>query len=172
MQYSIESLQSKNIQTFYPLFRTVLTTEFPGYDPAVIRFLLEKMYSPRALAYWVDRKEKTILTATVNESTGEHMVGFAVVDMPYGGVSFCRWLGVLPIYQRKGAGSALIAAWEEEARNQRAHKMEVAGQPEAKKFYEKKGFTLEGMRKRSYFGIDQYLFGKVIGEPDISTMTK
>jgi GNAT superfamily N-acetyltransferase len=90
------------------------------------------------------------------------IVGFAVVDEPYGGVSLLRWLGVRKEFQKHGIGSALIHNWIDLARQQHCHKAEVAAQPEAKEFYAKMGLELEGHRKKSYFGIDQYIFGKVL----------
>ncbi len=84
----------------------------------------------------------------------------------------CRWLGVKKEYQKQGIGHQLIEAWIGLAKKQGCHKIEVASQPEAKGFYEKAGLTLEGKRISSYFGIDQYLFGKVIGQQNDSAMTK
>ncbi|MDP4011044.1 MAG: GNAT family N-acetyltransferase, partial [Candidatus Roizmanbacteria bacterium] len=142
--------------------------EFPGYTPQVVQYLLNRIYTREAFKYWIKRKEKIIIGAYEKDS----VVGFAVIDAPYGGVSFCRWLGVLKKHQHKGFGTALIQKWNELALESKAHKMEVAGQPEAKVFYEKMGFHLEGFRKKSYFGIDQHLFGKVLGSPDVTVMTK
>lgn len=146
----------------------MLKSEFPGYTPEVVDYLLNKIYTTDTLKYWAQRKEKIIFGAYEKDS----IVGFAVIDSPYGGVSFCRWLGVLKTHQHTGFGTALIQKWHDLARESNAHKMEVAGQPEAKEFYEKMGFQLEGLRKASYFGIDQYLFGKVIGSPNVAVMTK
>ena len=165
---SIHALSSQDIDQFYPVFTSVLNTEFPGYTREVIYYLFNRIYTRDTLKFWVQRKEKIIIGAFENDS----IVGFAVIDSPYGGVSFCRWLGVFKDHQRKGIGTSLIQKWEVLARESKAHKMEVAGQPEAKKFYEKMGFDLEGMRKKSYFGIDQYLFGKILAEPNAENMTR
>jgi len=165
---SVKTLSPQDIDLFYPIFSSVLTSEFPGYTPAVVRYLLDRIYTKETLRYWAQRKEKIIFGAYEKDS----IVGFAVIDSPYGGVSFCRWLGVLKIHQHKGFGTALIQKWNDLARESKAHKMEVAGQPEAKDFYEKMGFQLEGLRKASYFGIDQYLFGKILAKPNSENMTK
>jgi GNAT superfamily N-acetyltransferase len=79
-----------------------------------------------------------------------------------GGVSLLRWLGVKRTHQKKGLGRQLITAWLKLATDQGCHKAEVAAQPEAKEFYAKVGLNLEGHRIKSYFGIDQYIFGKVL----------
>jgi len=165
---SIKVLLPQNIDQFYPIFSSVLTSEFPGYTSKVVSYLLNRLYTKETLKYWVQRKEKIIFGAYEKDS----IIGFAVIDSTYGGVSFCRWLGVLKKYQHKGYGSALIHAWKGYAVRHKAHKIEVAGQSEAKTFYEKMGFDLEGFRKKSYFGIEQLLFGKIIGEPNSENMTR
>ncbi len=164
----IQIQSSHDLDLFYPIFSSVLTSEFPGYTSEVVRYLLDRIYTKETLKYWVQRKEKIIFGAYEKDS----VVGFAVIDAPYGGVSFCRWLGVLKKYQHKGFGTALIQKWNELALESKAHKMEVAGLPTAKVFYEKMGLNLEGLRKASYFGIDQYLFGKIIGVPNSENMTR
>ena len=164
----LSQLPSQQIDQFYLVYSHILKTQFPGYAPEVIDFLLNRMYSPINLRMWVQRGDKIILVAKEEET----IVGFAMIDALYGGVSFCRWLGVMHEYQHKGIGTQLIYEWERIARVQNAHKMEVAGQPTAKEFYVKRGLDLEGFRKASYFGIDQHLFGKVLGSPNVAVMTK
>jgi len=165
---SVRSLSTNDIEEFYPVFSSVLQTEFPGYAPTIVKYLLTRIYTAPTFKFWLQREEKCILGAYHNNQ----IIGFAVIDSPYGGVSLCRWLGVQRDYQRKGYGTALIRAWNESAMTQKTHKMEVAGQPKSKEFYEKMGFAHEGLRKKSYFGIDQYLFGKVIAEPNAVNMTQ
>lgn len=168
MNYSIQKLDQNNVDKFYLTFRDILSSEFPGYTPKVITYLLKKIYSLYAYEYWIRNTLKTVLIAKINNE----IVGFADIDNPYGGVSLLRWLGVKKEYQRAGIGSSLINAWEDLARKQHAHKMEVAAQPEAKEFYAKMGLKLEGMREKSFFGINQYIFGKVLSEPSDEGMTK
>lgn len=162
----IDHLQEKDVRKFWILFKEVLNESFPGYSNEIINYFTEKIYTPRMYQYWVQQKNKTILAAWNNED----IVGFAVIDSPYGGVSLCRWLGVKKEYQKKGIGTALIKVWQKIAQEQGCHKIEVAAQPTARLFYEKAGLLLEGKRESSYFGIDQYLFGKVIGSPNNKVM--
>lgn len=167
MEYIISQLTISQVSTFYPLFYEILNSEFPGYTPTVLNYLLNKIYTQTNFYYWVEQNQKTILVASCNNE----FVGFAVIDNPYGGVSLLRWLGVAKEHQRKGIGKKFITTWQEIATKQGAHKIEVAAQPEAKEFYAKVGLTLEGKRARSYFGINQYIYGKVIGDPNDRVMT-
>lgn len=161
MKVTVSPLPSREVDLFFPVFAQVLQTEFPQYTKNVVRYFLEKIYSRINFIYWLDNRLKTIFIA--RDETGK-IIGFAIVDEPYGGVSLCRWLGVLREHQRKGAGRALMEAWTKLAVSQGCHKVELAAQPDAKVFYEKIGLELEGYRKLSYFGCDQYSFGKVIGK--------
>lgn len=168
MEVTIEELQPSEVHSFWPLYAEVLRTQFPGYTPSVILYFLNKIYTPESFIYWLTHHMKTIFTA----KTGDTMVGFAVIDEPYGGVSFCRWLGIRQEFQRKGIGTKLIKRWIELAKLTQCHKVEVAAQPEARVFYKKAGLKEEGRRDLSYFGIDQYIFGLIIGKPDSAAMTR
>ena len=158
MDYQITLLTLSDLHPFWLLFKEVLETEFPGYSKDTVSNFLNKLYTEASYRYYLENDLKSILVARDN---GE-MIGFAVIDEPYGGVSLLRWLGVKKQYQKKGIGKQLIRVWLETAVKQGCHKAEVAAQPEAKEFYAKSGLELEGYRKQSYFGIDQYLFGKAL----------
>ncbi len=168
MNISIEKLTKQDFYDFYTVFKKVLSTEFPGYSKEIIKFFFENIYSIDNFLYWLEKDLKLILVA----KSGDNIVGFAIIDNPYGGVSLCRWLGVVKEFQKQGIGKHLIDLWLEIAKNQGCHKVEVAAQPTAKVFYEKVGLKEEGKRENSYFGIDQYIFGKVIGEPNLDGMMK
>lgn len=165
---TISQLSIPDLPLFHPVFSKVIAEEFPGYSKKVIEYLVLNMYSIPNYHYWIENKLKTVFIAKDKET----IAGFAVVDKPYGGVSFLRWLGILKHYQNKGYGSELVAHWLQTAADQGCHKAEVTAQPEAKGFYEKMGLKLEGLRNKTYFGIDQYLFGKVLGNPNDTIMIK
>ena len=158
MNYTIETLTTAEIPPFFILFKEILSTEFPGYSPDTIQLFLTKLYTEYNFSYYLEKNMKTIFIVKNNTE----MIGFAVIDEPYGGVSLLRWLGIQKVHQRKGIGKNLIEKWLYLATTQNCHKAEVAAQPEAKEFYAKAGLILEGHRIKSYFGIDQYIFGKVL----------
>lgn len=160
MAVQVQQLSSERLDEFITVFFKILRAEFPGYTAQVHDYFERTAYSKDNFKYWLSYNLKIIYVA-LNEL--DNMVGFAVIDAPYGGVSLCRWLGVQKEYQRQKIGSTLIKTWMELAKKQKCHKVELAAQPEAKIFYEKVGLNLEGKRNLSYFGIDQYVFGKVIG---------
>jgi len=167
MEIEIEKLQVKDLNEFWEVFPQILEKDFPGYTKAVVDYFLNKVYTKINFNHWLTTGWKIVLIAKLNGK----IVGFAVLDKPYGGVCFCRWLGVLEELRKKGVGKRLIEEWISFAKNHGCHKVEIASQPIAKDFYEKIGLVLEGKRELSYFGIGQYIFGKVIGQPDDEAMT-
>jgi GNAT superfamily N-acetyltransferase len=164
----IEKLQFRDLDSFWQVFSQLLQTDFPGYSKRVVDFFLNKIYIKDNFRQWLMTGWKIVLLAKRDGQA----VGFAVLDKPYGGVCFCRWLGVLKDYRKKGVGKRLIQETINYAKNYGCHKIELASQSEAKKFYQKTGLVLEGRRDVSYFGIDQFIFGKVIGQPKDEVMVK
>lgn len=167
MEIKIEKLTFQDLDLFWQVFSKVLQTDFPGYTKAVVDYFLNKAYTRANFNYWLSTDWKIVLAAKAEAG----IIGFAVLDKPYGGVCFCRWLGVLAEFRNQGVGKKLIEAWLNYAKNSGCHKAEVASQPEAKDFYKKCNLDLEGKRKLSYFGIDQYIFGRVINQPRDMIMT-
>lgn len=155
---AVEKLLLSEVKAFWVVFRQILESDFPGYSKETTQLFLEKYYSEANYRYFLEHSLKTILVAKFESQ----IIGFAVVDEPYGGVSLLRWLGIKKEFQKKGIGKRVIQSWLKLAVSQHCHKAEVASQPEARDFYRKTGLILEGHRVKSYFGIDQYIFGKVL----------
>lgn len=170
MGFIISKLSPQELAVFIPVFSQILRTEFPEYTPKIISYFLEKIYTEANFSYWLASGTKTVFVAKPEKSN--EIVGFAVIDEPYGGVSSCRWLGVKREYQKNGVGKSLIIAWTSLAKKQQCHKIELAARIKAREFYEKVGLQPEGKRILSYFAIDQYIFGSVLGEPDEDGMTQ
>lgn len=80
-------------------------------------------------------------------------------------------IGILEDYQGKGIGSKLFARLEEWAKENRIHRLELTvmehNRP-AMYLYEKCGFQVEGMRKKSLYVdgefINEFYMGKVLDE--------
>lgn len=82
-----------------------------------------------------------------------------------GGVTFINWLGVKKQFQRRGIGKKLIQAWQDWAKRRGYHKLRASTtNSENHAFYEKLGFFLEGVKKKDRYGLDHFVFGKIIGE--------
>jgi len=163
---TILSLKPENLTDFFPFFKKLMKENFAFYHPKVIDYFLNKIYSQQNLHYQLINGYRIILVAYEEEKP----LGFTMSDEPYGGVSFLRWLAVDKNHQKKGVGKALVFEWEKIAKNQGCHKMELAAYPLFTPFYEKCGFEKEGLRKMSYFGVNQVVMGKIIGKINIEKM--
>lgn len=167
-RFKISKITKEEVYLFWPVFKKILETGFPEYQAEVIHYFLTKIYPERAFVSWISSGWKVVLAVKKKEK----IIGFAVIDKPYGGVCFLRWLGVLKEFRNMGAGKSLIKAWINYAQKYGCHKVELAAREKAKEFYQKCGLKLEGKREKSYFGINQYIFGKVISQPDPQIMIK
>jgi len=163
----ISSLKPENLANFFPFFEKLMRENFLFYHSKVIDYFLTKIYSQQNLYYQLKNNQRIILVAYQDKQP----LGFAMIDEPYGGVSFLRWLAVSKNQQGKGIGKALVFEWEKIAKNQGCHKMELAAYPLVSSFYEKCGFEKEGPRKMSYFGINQVVMGKIIGRFKVEKIT-
>lgn len=162
----IKNLSAENLEEFYPFFSQLIFDNFSFYDEKIRRYFLEVVYTQKNLFFWIKNNQKTVITFAKKNQ----FFGFALIDAPYGGVSFLRFLAVKKEYQNQGIGKKLIAAWKKLAKDQGCHKMELATTPLISGFYQKLGFEKEGLMPLSYFGINQVLMGKVIGKPNIKNI--
>jgi ribosomal protein S18 acetylase RimI-like enzyme len=169
MQFQVEKLKQEEIPQFFEVFRQVMWDGY-NYPPKIKEHFLNKIYSRENFHYWLDQGYKSILVSKKLDLL--KICGFLVYDQPYGGVLLARWLGVLKEYRKKGLGRQLINFFIKEAKTLGCHKIELAVQQNARDFYLKCGLKEEGFRKKSYFGQNQYIFGKVIGELDEERVIK
>jgi len=158
----IEKLKLENLAEFLLVFKEILTTGFPEYSAALVDFLIGKDYSATVFEEKLKNNQWFVLKASLENQ----LVGFLLADNLYGGVSYCNWVGVLEKCQGQGIGQALLGAWEEEIKKVGGHKLTLITQSRKNMdFYLKAGFKQEGFEEKSWFGLDCWLYGKVIGDP-------
>ena len=80
---SIHLLQKNELDDFFPPSLTFSLRNLPSTKKNIVRYLLDKIYSLDNYKYWLENNLKTILVARENDT----IIGFAVIDEPYGGVS-------------------------------------------------------------------------------------
>lgn len=165
----IKTLVESEIDKFHSVFVQVIGDGFPEYSQKLVDFIVDKDFRPDVFKEKVRKGEYTILVA---EEEGK-IVGFLIFEKLYGGVSYCTWLGVLREYRGRGIGSKLLGFWEKEILSQSGHKLMLLTQAEKNRaFYEKFGFKEEGLEKQSWFGLDAFIFGKIIGSPNPEVFLK
>lgn len=157
MKVEIESLQSTDWSEFYRLFKKVLKRDFPGYP----RQVKEKFASEIRVRGFLEEKKRFFW---VVKARGK-IVGFLVAKGTLGGVSFVNWFGVAREFRCQGIGTKLLKVWQSWAREKGYHKLRISTtNKENQAFYEKLGFSLEGVKREDSYGLDQFIFGKVVGK--------
>lgn len=162
MEIRIEKIKAKDVPKISSHYTEWIDNLFPEYPENVRKRMIKKIYNKKHLLEEVKR-DGIILTAYL----GKELVGMFVADPPLGGLSYSLWLMVGSAFQGRGIGKALLKKWEEEAKKQGCHNLRVEADHRNVGFYEKVGFKLIGMEKKGYFGTDNYLFQKIIGEPNV-----
>jgi len=161
MEIRIERIKEKEVPHISNHYTEWIMRLFPEYPESVKKKMIEKYYNGKHLLETL-RKNGIILVVYL----GKEMVGILVTDPPLGGLSYAPWLMVGSSFQGRGIGKSLLKRWEEEAKKQGCHNLRVEADHRNVGFYEKMGFTLIGLEKKGYFGTDNYLFQKIIAEPD------
>ena len=147
----------------YQTFSQVLKKDFPNYSPQLKDYFLTKEVGPEKIKKILKDKSYEILIA---EEEGE-VVGFLFMEKPYGGVSYCAWVGVVEEMKKRGVGRKLMEFWEEEAIKKGCHKLMLLTQTASNRnIFPRYGFREEGFEEKSWFGLNAWIFGKVIGGPD------
>lgn len=157
METRIEKLKLADWSEFHFLFKKVLEKDFPGYP----RQVKEKFVSEIRVKGFFEEKKRLFWVAKF----GGKAVGFLIVKGTPGGVSFINWLGVTRQFRRQGIGTKLIQTWENWAKKKGYHKLRISTtNRQNQAFYERLGFSLEGVKKKDSCGLDRFVFGKIIGE--------
>lgn len=159
--WQIRKVKKKSFGSFWRVFEGMILSEAFGHFPErARRYFLKEKYSRPVLRDWCRRKDRLVLGAWL----GEEIVGFLVAGMDHGGVSFMNWIGVLPEFQGKALGKALVEKWQEIVKKRACHKLVVhTAEKENLGFYQNLGFKLEGTRPNDRYGLTFYVFGKVLG---------
>ena len=148
------------IADFFNLYQQIVNESFELWTRESKDYWLNEDYS---LKFWTELVNEGKCPVCVLEEENQ-LVGFTAVEGIDYGVVYLGWIGVLKKFQKKGFGDLLmnsVIEWAE--KDKKIHKIELETQiSELQHFYEKYGFVLEGIRKKSWQKLDNYMFGKVL----------
>lgn len=99
-------------------------------------------------------------------SDNNEIVAYLLTKKPYAGVAFGHWLGVDKNFRHKGIGTRLLQLWEKDVIKTSAHALHLWTTENDFGFYKKNNFMLVGKFEKAWFGIDHFLFYKIIGRPN------
>ena len=154
--FVVRPLVPKEIDVFYPLFATVVTEDFPEYKPQIDRICLQ--IDTKAYYRGLYKKNEGVLMGAFD---GEELAGFLVITKDIGGVGHFKWLGVEKLHRKQGIASALLAAGEQWLLENKFHHLYFHTENMKNvEFYKRRGYEFVGLRKNSWFGVDEYLMQK------------
>ena len=93
------------------------------------------------------------------------IIGYLLTKENYAGIAFGHWLAVDKDFQNKGYATELLKVWEQDSFEHGAHAIQLWTTENDAGFYKKNGFVSGGKFEKAWFGLDHYLFYKIIGKP-------
>lgn len=156
----VTKLKKENIEHFFTLYKQIVTESFEEWTNESKNRWLTNDYSPK---FWTKLLEENKCPVFLIEKNNQYIGLAAIEDIDYG-VAYLGWIGVLKTHQRQGLSNILmntVIDWCKQQQN--IHKIELETQIlKLQPYYEKYGFVLEGVRKKSWQKLDNYMFGKVL----------
>ncbi|OGC69318.1 hypothetical protein A2415_02990 [candidate division WWE3 bacterium RIFOXYC1_FULL_39_7] len=154
---NVQKIEKSDAERFFELYKAISLSDFDKWSEESKEKWFSDDYS---LDYWKNLLEEDKLPIFVAVENNK-FVGYVMLEGINFGVGYLGWIGVLKDLQGKGVGSILIKKIEDWSSRNGIHKLELETQePTLQIFYEKHGFTLEGIRKNSWQHLDNYMFGK------------
>src|SRR3989338_1976215 len=145
MKIKIKKLKQKDLPQFLSLFQTVLSEDFPEYQPKVSKIYQEHIFNQKYFKKFIKKKTNCILGAF----DGKKIIGFLVMYGHSGGVVEFNWLAVNKNYRKKGIGTKLIAEGEKWSLKNKFHYVFFHTENmEYVEFYKRKGYEHLGLQKK------------------------
>ncbi len=160
MRIKIEKLKKQDLPFFYTLFKKAIHEDFKEYSPEVASFQL-KRHRKSNLLRWIKQGEEYVFLA---KDLAGNIAGILVSQKVIGGVSNCDWLIVPKEFRRQGVGTRLLKYWENWIRRNKGHMLTLSCARRNLSFYKRFGFKEYGYMREGYFGNNDYLIFKRIGE--------
>lgn len=160
---TIRSLTIEDIDTFFSLFTTLVTREFPEFTTNSTTYFLT-----HENAWSKERYKKSLTNNTeilLGAWDGKKLVGLFHGERLFGGVGFGPWIGVHKSYRGRGIGKKLLHEWEQKVLKLGGHSVYLYAGEKNVPFYEKMGYSLVGVYKKGWFGADYYMVVKQLAEP-------
>ncbi len=149
-------IRQEELGRYYPSFQSLLYTCFPHLPEHVAENYIHQWSKERLTSF---TKTQGFLGIFQEDSP----LGFAVISPPEGGVGTLFWLMVEQTKQGLGLGSLLLKEVEQQYRFQECHKIKLTAPSEqACRFYEKKGFVMEGFHPNHWYEMDFWSLAKQI----------
>lgn len=152
---------TEDVPALIPFFKRSLVELFPEYTANTHAFFTEMRYSTANIHKSLNNELIYLFIATHMEK----VIGYFMAYKPSGGVSMAIWIAVEPSYQKHGIASKLLALWEDSAKKDGAHALQLWTGDKNIPFYQRRGLTIVGKFPKAWYGIDINLLYKQIQKP-------
>ena len=160
MSFKFKQLKEEDVDFIFEHYKKWVLSLFPEYSTSLRKEFVEKGYGKEYIVKKINQNA-IVLGAFENDIP----IGILITGEHWGGVSYCGWLMVDEKFQKKGVGKGLLEEWEKIAKKLGIHCLRLDADKRNIEFYKKMGFKLIGLEEKGYFGTDNYLFQKIIGDP-------
>lgn len=155
--------KAKDFEGFYRLFKKTLQDSSFLYPKESASYLINVGLVKKAQLKKDILKGERPLYCVYKKGK---IVGYLLTKKEFAGVAFGHWLGVDSKFRHKGIGSELLKSWEKDVAEMGVHALQLWTTENDLGFYEKNKFTLGGKFEKAWFGLNHYLFYKIIGKPN------
>lgn len=161
-EFKVVRASVADFDQFYDLLTKTLKGNYFLYSKNSADFTLDEDLPGEDLKKYL-REGKRLLYLAYSKNK---IVGYLLTFKARAGVAFAQWLAVDALFQNHGIASQLLSFWEKEAFKDGAHSLQLWTTKNDIPFYLNRGFKKGGSFPQGWFGVDHYLFYKILRKPD------
>jgi ribosomal protein S18 acetylase RimI-like enzyme len=157
MKKELEISEPHTAEGIWSLISKVMTDDLCFPSAAIEHF--SQTFTDEEIFRRIQRSDTPVFIASKNGCLAGALIG----SSPEGGVGTIIWLIVSSKFRNLGIGKALFKQACKAYRSMGCHKVKLtASTPEAVKFYEKLGMSIEGKHISHWWMLDFWSFGKLL----------
>lgn len=164
----IAKAKTADLEKFYEFLTKTLMGEYFEYSKNSSAFTLDEDLPKKDLKKLIGEGKRILYLAYSKNK----IVGYLLTFKPRAGVAFAQWLAVDKDFQKHGIASKLLSLWEKEALTDGAHLLHLWTTKNDIPFYLNRKFKKGGSFPQSWFGVDHYLFYKILRKPNEKVFLK
>ena len=164
----ITKAKISDFEKFYQLLTKTLMGNYFLYSKNSSAFTLDEDLPKKDLKKYIGEGKRILYLAYSKNKVVAYLLTFKA----HAGVAFAQWLAVDKDYQKHSIASKLLSLWEKESLSNGAHILQLWTTKNDIPFYLNRKFKKGGIFPQSWFGVDHYLFYKILRKPDEKVFLK
>ncbi|EKD96026.1 MAG: hypothetical protein ACD_24C00214G0002 [uncultured bacterium] len=161
-KFIVRKADLSDFSEFYELLTKTLSGNYFLYSKNSQAFTLDEDLPREDLKKYIKEGKRLLYLAYSKNKA----IGYLLTFKTRAGVAFAHWLAVDSAYQKHGVASSLLLLWEKGALEEGAHILQLWTTKNDIPFYLNRGFKKGGSFPQSWFGVDHYLFYKILRKPN------